>query len=569
MDLKEQIDITEHITSCPICGTPAAPSDLAEASWLPPAALTLLESHRPGWQLAQGACPRCVQEILLHALAAQGETSHDVKLGMAGTFGLGVEATFGVLPTPMRLHSDPRYCGRGVTLALVDAGFYPHPDLVQPHNRIRAWVDATVEPVHGLIFNPDETPQWPGWDSANPSQWHGLMTSAAAAGNGMQSHGLYRGLACEANLVLVQVRGADGRIGNENITRALRWLREHGPDLGVQVVSISVAGQPTQTLAGNPIDSAVSDLVLAGMTVVAAAGNDGERRLTPPATSLQALTIGGLDDKNNFDAREVDVWHSNYGDSANGISKPELVAPSIWVVAPILPGTEVAAEAETLFATRHLHDKAVEQRIAELKLVTPHYQHVEGTSFAAPLVASTIACMLEANPALTTGQIRDILIRTAQPIEGAEVARQGAGALVPALAIAAALREQGGSLAGWPISPHTDASGGIMFLLHDRDAQDVRVWGSWDPSGKPQLQAKRVTAGIWCAHLPYVEPGSYKYRFLLDGARWMYDPENPRRDSNEMGGFDSIVEAVSSEANGGPPFARIGSVHDTLTHAWS
>jgi len=32
------------------------------------------------------------------------------------------------------MHSDPRFSGKGVTIALVDAGFYPHPDLVQPHN---------------------------------------------------------------------------------------------------------------------------------------------------------------------------------------------------------------------------------------------------------------------------------------------------------------------------------------------------------------------------------------------------------------------------------------------------
>ncbi len=32
------------------------------------------------------------------------------------------------------------------------------------------------------------------------------MTSSAAAGNGWKSHGLYRGIASDANLVLIQVR---------------------------------------------------------------------------------------------------------------------------------------------------------------------------------------------------------------------------------------------------------------------------------------------------------------------------------------------------------------------------
>ena len=93
----------------------------------------------------------------------------------------------------------------------------------------------------------------------------------------------------------------------------------------------------------------------------------------PPATAPAALTIGGLDDRNSFDHADVELWHSNYGQTAGGAFKPELVAPSIWVVAPILPGTTTAAEARQLFDRRARGDPGVEDRIAALKLVTPHY----------------------------------------------------------------------------------------------------------------------------------------------------------------------------------------------------
>src|SRR5688500_10256651 len=43
-----------------------------------------------------------------------------------------------ILPTPARMGSNPYYRGRGVTIALVDSGFYPHDDLVFPSNRILA-----------------------------------------------------------------------------------------------------------------------------------------------------------------------------------------------------------------------------------------------------------------------------------------------------------------------------------------------------------------------------------------------------------------------------------------------
>jgi serine protease AprX len=267
------------------------------------------------------------------------------------------------------------------------------------------------------------------------------MTSAVAAGSGALAHGLYRGLASEAELVLVQARDESGRIRNESIERALRWLLEVAPELGIRVVNLSLGGDPVTPLRGNPVDEAVAALADAGIVVVVAAGNDGERRLVPPGTAPAAITVGGLDDKNTFDHGERALWHSNYGEAGDGAGKPELVAPSIWVVAPLLPGTGTAFEARSLFARRARGDGGAEERIIELKLVTPHYQHVDGTSFAAPLTASVVACMIDANPKLTPERARELLVQTAHPVPGAAPDRQGAGALNAGLAVGAALAE--------------------------------------------------------------------------------------------------------------------------------
>jgi serine protease AprX len=267
------------------------------------------------------------------------------------------------------------------------------------------------------------------------------MTSAVAAGSGALGHGLYRGLASEADLVLVQVRDESGRIRNESIERALRWLLEVAPEMGIRVVNLSLGGDPVTPLRGNPVDEAVSALVEAGIAVVVAAGNDGERRLVPPGTAPAAITVGGLDDRNTLDHEARALWHSNYGEAGDGAGKPELVAPSIWVVAPLMPGTGTAFEARSLFARRARGDAGAEGRIAELKLVTPHYQHVDGTSFAAPLTASVVACMIEANPNLTPERVRELLVQTAHPVAGAPRDRQGAGALDAGLAVGAALAE--------------------------------------------------------------------------------------------------------------------------------
>jgi serine protease AprX len=399
--------------------------------------LQRLQAAHPQWLRADGACPACVQEALLQILLEKGDAA--LHAGVQRSWPLDAEAAFGALPTPLRLHADPRFRGRGVALAVVDAAFFPHPDLIRPRNRIRAWADASRDAVTTLRFTPDEVPAWPGWDGRSGPQWHGLMTTAAAAGNGHTSHGFYRGLASDAELVLVQVQDHEGRITNASIARALRFLLESSAELGVRVVNLSLGGEAVTPLRGNPVDAAVADLEAAGITVVVAAGNDGVRSLVPPGTSPAALTVGGLDDKNTLDHAARSLWHSNYGETALGEAKPELVAPSLWVVAPLLPGTATAFEARELFARRARQDASAEDCITAAKLVTPHYQHVEGTSFASPLAASVVACMLEADPTLLPSDVRRILLETAQPVPGVGSERQGRGALDAGRAVLAAL----------------------------------------------------------------------------------------------------------------------------------
>ena len=529
--------ITEAKTSCPLCAMPTSSVLLAEAGWISPEVERQLHQEHAHWQRSDGACPACVQHYLLQTLLQRGEAA--LHQSIQAVWPLDAQAAFGALPTPLRLHADPRFTGKGVILAMVDSAFYPHPDLVQPVNRIRAWVNASDPALPASCFEADAAPRWPDWDGAAAGQWHGTMTSVAAAGNGWLSHGLYRGLASAAELVLIQTMDGDGRITNKSILRALQWLRQNHTALNIKVVNISLGADPVESWPGHPIDAAVEALVRAGVTVVVAAGNNGERRLVPPATAPSALTIGGLDDKNNFDDDEINLWHSNYGEALNGAFKPELVAPSIWVVAPVLPETTLALEAQELFARRAAGDQSCEARIAECKLVTPHYQHVDGTSFAAPLTASVGACMLEANPTLSPFLLREALINSAEPIKNVPLERQGAGALYAGRAVAHALREKHSQRNGNFTSPQvTDKM--VSFMLHDHQARKVQVFGSWN-DWSAGLFAQSIEKGVWLASSPLPAKGRYQYKFLVDDQHWRDDPANPQKAPDGLGGLNSVL----------------------------
>jgi serine protease AprX len=198
------------------------------------------------------------------------------------------------------------------------------------------------------------------------------------------------------------------------------------------------------------------------------AGHVPTHPVLPPASAPSCIAVGGLDDQNSLDRARRGMYRSSYGPTIDGLQKPELIAPGIWVAAPILPSTPTAEEAELYSQLNGLRDEelrsAIDQhagidkdldearslripllrqlitiKLREGNVISRHYKYVDGTSFAAPIVSSIVACMLEANPRLTPTQIKRILIDTAERVPEIEVDRQGWGVVSAARAVAGAL----------------------------------------------------------------------------------------------------------------------------------
>lgn len=418
---------------CQLCHTSQPPSRLAAAACIAPDLVPRVREWYPNWRPAQGACPGCVR-LAFQRIIAERALEPPVEHN-----GPGHWAAWECLPTPFRVAADGRFTGLGVTIAMVDTAFFPHPDLTRPVNRIRAWVDVTGTRPRSRRFRPDEEPRWTGWDKGAAAQWHGQMSSCIAAGNGKLSQGFYRGMASDADVILVHTFDGRNRVTNETLVKALRWLIRHGPEFDLRVVSFSVAGDPVEKTS-RAINELCARLVEEqDVVIVAAAGNSGRAALVAPASSPEVITVGGLDDRDRLDPAVWRLWNSNFGRTVAGNPKPDLVAPSWRVVAPVLPKSSVAEEARGLFHRRLLGDLTVESRINDQKLVTPDYQHMDGTSTAAPIVAGTAACMLQANPDLTATRVRQISLASCRPVPDADPARQGAGAVDAGRAVALAL----------------------------------------------------------------------------------------------------------------------------------
>jgi serine protease AprX len=435
---------------CPFCGVDLGPGGSPRAHHLDPEVLLLVLANNPWWRPEAGLCSGCADSF---AAAFREAEAHHPGFARGGV---------PILPTPVRLGATESLCGRGVTIAFLDSGFYAHPDLVRPRDRILRYVDVNGPRARRRdLERPDE------------SSWHGMMTSVVACGNGWLSRGLYRGLAAGARLVLVKV-GTAKRIRHDDIRRGLDWVIRNRGRYGIRIVNVSCGGDYEASYLEDGLSQAAEAATRAGLLVVAAAGNLGTKPghpVIPPASAPSVLTVGGLDDKNRLPFSGYDMYHSSYGPTVDGLQKPEVIAPGIWVAAPILPGTPTATQASLLARLAsasdgelralleegrgvdadldaaaglepHLLRQLVSAKIRDNNVISGAYKHVDGTSFAAPIVSSLAAQVLEARPDLAPREVKRLVLRTARRLPHVEVDRQGWGVVDARAAVEAAGREE-------------------------------------------------------------------------------------------------------------------------------
>lgn len=535
---------------CPLCGSSVA-SLIRFGEGDDRVAAHLRAAHAE-WSPANGACSRCVDSADIALLQKKKDGARDISPAAMRT-----ADDYLVLPTPLRLNANPMFTGKGVTICFVDSGFSPHPDLVRPNNRILSALDLTGSAPSN----------W--FDAPHDDNWHGTMTSVVCAGNGNLSNGTYRGIATNANLVLLKVKDENG-ISGESIARGIRWAIEHKDMYNIRIINLSVTDDYAVSYKHSIVAQAAEDAFNAGIVVVAAVGNDPSAAVKPPASSPNVIAVGGVNDHNTLGMMDDSPYHSTYGVTVDDFLKPELVAPSIWLAAPMLPKSNAQREAKALwkiFATddrrlKNILAKEIEyttldagllyesvetirhqvvQLLIAAKYLSADYQHADGTSFAAPIVCSVIAQMLEANPSLTPRAIRQLLLTTARRLSTAPVEQQGFGVLDAKNAVARAILEAHGGGADFPDSPVIDwFNQRIIFYYHNDEAQSVALAGSFNDWKPNAMLFKKNGRGIWRAEISMLPKGKHFYKFVVDNSReWIADPENSHREPDGFGGANS------------------------------
>jgi 1,4-alpha-glucan branching enzyme len=81
----------------------------------------------------------------------------------------------------------------------------------------------------------------------------------------------------------------------------------------------------------------------------------------------------------------------------------------------------------------------------------------------------------------------------------------------------------------------------VQFVLVAPEAASVSLVGDfndWDVSATPLMRGGGD--GVWAVTIP-LNPGRYRYSFLVDGTTWQRDPQAARTVEDEFGRPNSVL----------------------------
>jgi len=387
-----------------------------------------------------------------------------------------------------------KYQGDGLAVASIDTGVSPTPNL---GGRVVARVDLTAERDGIDRFG------------------HGTHMAGVIAGSGASSLGAFTGAAPETRLVSVKVAGWDGATDVSTVIAALQWVVSNRARFNIRVVNLSWGTDSARGYGVDPLDRAVERAWQAGLVVVVSAGNQGAEAgaVSKPADDPYVISVGAADTNGTADdADDTVATFSSRGTTADGVGKPDLVAPGVSIVSDRAPGSTV----DTFRPAARLG---------------PAMFKGSGTSQAAAVVSGVVARMLDVDPTLTNDEVKGVLTATADrrlagPAGGAGTVdavaatvavtppKRGPAPVLP-VANAGLVRSTGtGSLDGSrgtlrvftdldgdgtadPIAGETDALGHVW----DASAYAAAEWtqATWASSPWAQVAAETTSAGTAAA----------------------------------------------------------------------
>jgi serine protease len=290
-----------------------------------------------------------------------------------------------------------------INVAVIDTGYRQHIDLapvlpgydfisdaVLARDGNGRDADAKDEGTYGTAADC-------GTSTAVASDWHGTHvagTIAALMDNGQGG----TGIAPNVRILPVRVLGKCGSGLMSDIIDGMRWAA------GIAVPGVPANPNPARVLnlslggdgaCANSMQSAVTDIVIAGKVIIASAGNGGSTTVGSPANCSGVIAVT---------AHAIDGDNAYYAD----------IGPEVAISAPG-GGCGFVNDRNALCSASNSKGIYSLSNAGTSTATTDSYAIYQGTSMATAHVTGVAALMLSQNTALTPQQIKSYLQSSARP----------------------------------------------------------------------------------------------------------------------------------------------------------
>ena len=276
----------------------------------------------------------------------------------------------------------------GVRVWVLDTGLGTHPDAVDP---VAIWEGGDVL---GSEPGAEVRTEWlrsrvnvKGHETDHPDLFPGGASPAdgyidPAAGHGSFIAGIVEQLRPGCELWVSRVMAESGDVSEADVLHEVARLIGENPDgLERTILNLSFGGELSGTCSA--IEEAVKMALQRGIVVVASAGNDASCEPSYPAAFDGVISVGALDDGLPAEFTNYGSWVTACAEGVDLLSTFLLTDGDFPLTFVFPPG--VAFDPDDFEASGG-------------------WARWSGTSFAAPVVAATIAQELAKDPALTGQQ---------------------------------------------------------------------------------------------------------------------------------------------------------------------
>jgi serine protease AprX len=339
-----------------------------------------LPAERARWLAANTAVHAVSLDAVVKSEGKPGLDRLPRKPGALNIIPSTYDQTLGVVTSGPGAHT-----GAGVGVAVIDTGIDGELPDFQGANGSR--VIATA------VTNPHAT-------TATDGYGHGTDVAGIIGGNGNNRSpsdklkGEYVGVAPDANLISIKASDENGNATVLDVIYGLQFAVDHKAQYNIRVLNMSLDSQTPQSYTTDPLDAAAEAAWMHGITVVVAAGNQGDDPGAvsyAPANDPYVITVGAINENGTpAPGDDAIVGWSSRGTTQDGFQKPDVYAPGAHIVSVLAPNSAFAG-------------------MCPACIIGGEYIHASGTSMAAPMISGLVADLVQDHPFWSPDQVKGAL----------------------------------------------------------------------------------------------------------------------------------------------------------------